>query len=431
LSWNAASEANGYIVTRYNDYVGGSAVMTTNVGSAVSYADSGLTNGYSYFYTVTSDYGVHGSVESAPRLHVRPLANVARNWGPSTGIVATHVDASLATTVINENLTYAEGAGTDGEVWAYNNDSATGGAPALYGAFQYVNGFANKQQRIWNDATRDYIRFWADSLGGYQNLLIWMETDTAINLTAGNHSFELDAQWVRHSADPAAGNTLHAAVLNGTQWYVSESSVNSDNSMLSIASMKDEKWAPLTKATSSSADLMSVTGASYSLQTLNNVLAVGFFWNGGKDVFVDSFVLTSGDTATSFQSWTDGFNIYNEDAAADADYDNDGVSNVREWGLYGDPTDPADDGLITQFKGLDESGSNLIYLHPRLTDANNRPQYSIYETGDLVHGSWVDKGDSYVIGTTPWAGTGGAVEMVTNSIPTDLETKFIQFIISE
>ena len=42
-----------------------------------------------------------------------------------------------------------------------------------------------------------------------------------------------------------------------------------------------------------------------------------------------------------------------------------------------------------------------------------------------------NKEDSYVIGTTPWAGTGGAVEMGTNSIPTDLEAKFIQFIISE
>ena len=178
---------------------------------------------------------VRRAMIESDRFAARPLANVARNWGPSTQIVSTHVDPSLATTVINTNLTYAEGAGAGGQVWAFNNDSSTGGAPALYGAFQYVNGFANKQQRIWN-AAADYIRFWADNLGGYQNLLIWMETDTSLNLTTGSHSFELDAQWARHSTDPGAGNTLHAAVLNGTQWYVSETSVNSDNSMLTIAS---------------------------------------------------------------------------------------------------------------------------------------------------------------------------------------------------
>ena len=431
LSWFSASEADGYVVTRYSDYTGGSAVMTTNVGSELTFTELGLTNGWSYFYTVSSDYGVHGSMESE-RFAARPLANVARNWGPSTQIVGGHVDATLTTTVLNENLTYAEGAGTGGEVWAYNNDLGSGGAPALYGALQYVNGFGNNQQRIWNDGTRDYIRFWALNNGGYQNLLIWMETDTAINLTTGSHSFELDAQWARASADPAAGNTLHAAVLNGTQWYVSETSVNSDNSMLTIGSMKDENWTPLTKATSFSSDLMSVTGASYSLQTLNNVQAIGFFWNGGKDLFVDSFVLTSGESATPLQKWTDGFNIYNEDADAEGDYDGDGVNNVWEWGLYGDPTDSEDNGLVHRYEGMDASGDYLLYIHPRLTDAANRPAYSILvNTEGLAYGSWIDKGDTYVVGTTPWAGTAGAVELVTNAVPIDVAKKFFTFDISE
>ena len=176
---------------------------------------------------------------------------------------------------------------------------------------------------------------------------------------------------------------------------------------------------------------MSVTGASYSLQTLDNVVAIGFFWNGGKDVFVDSFALTSGDTATPLQNWTDGFNIYNDDAAADTDYDGDGVNNVWEWGLYGDPTDPEDDGLIHRYEGMDASGDYLLYMHPRLTDAANRPSYSIVVNTDLVYGPWIDKGDAYVVGTTPWGGTAGAVELVTNAVPIDVAQKFFTFDISE
>jgi len=121
-----------------------------------------------------------------------------------------------------------------------------------------------------------------------------------------------------------------------------------------------------------------------------------------------------------YASWAAGWGV--DIGSETDDYDSDGLSNLYEFGLAGDPTDEFDQGTSPTFEVVDVGGSNVFnYVHPQRPNLT----YSLEFNTDLIAGSWVS-GSYTVLGTNV---TGGVLDFVTNAIDTVEEEKFIRLII--
>ena len=108
------------------------------------------------------------------------------------------------------------------------------------------------------------------------------------------------------------------------------------------------------------------------------------------------------------------------------DYDNDGLLNIYEYGLGGDPTNELDQGISPEFGTVDIGGTNWFgYIHPQLSDTNSGLAYSLELTTDLALGTWVNAG--YVVSGTNV--TSGEIDFVTNVTDMVDDQKFIRLII--
>lgn len=139
---------------------------------------------------------------------------------------------------------------------------------------------------------------------------------------------------------------------------------------------------------------------------------------------INAYILYKGDVRfppDKFEGWMDGYGLIGADAEKGADPDGDGLNNLYEYGLNGDPTNSANQG--TQPACLvDSSGMKYIYV-VRTDDPDL--QYYLEINNDLATGSWTQSGYTTVSGPSgdpDW-------ELVTNSIPVDLSKKFIRLII--
>ena len=109
------------------------------------------------------------------------------------------------------------------------------------------------------------------------------------------------------------------------------------------------------------------------------------------------------------------------------DYDNDGLFNLYEYGLGGDPADPSDQGVSPVLQFVNDGDSNrLVYVHPRLSaEQNSGKRYYLETRTNLVHGAWSNSG--YIVTGTNV--TGDALDYVTNETDTAESSKFIRLII--
>jgi hypothetical protein len=100
------------------------------------------------------------------------------------------------------------------------------------------------------------------------------------------------------------------------------------------------------------------------------------------------------------------------------DYDGDGLANLYEYGVNGDPTDDQDQGTAPIFTKL---GDSLIYVHPRRSD-DALLTYTVETTTNLMDSvSWSAAGYT-VSGTLE----GNPVDMVTNIVNTVESEQFIR-----
>jgi len=137
--------------------------------------------------------------------------------------------------------------------------------------------------------------------------------------------------------------------------------------------------------------------------------------NTAVHVGLDSFWVFATAYDNPYDAWAFG---WGEDVGSETnDYDGDFVDNLAEYGLNGDPTDPADKGQTsTTFDGTD-----LVYVHAQHSSDPNLT-YWLETTDDLVLGSWTNIGYS-VIATNV---TGETYDHVTNTVPTTADQTFIR-----
>ena len=143
---------------------------------------------------------------------------------------------------------------------------------------------------------------------------------------------------------------------------------------------------------------------------------LGIVAKDGGDVLQATVVALNYDYA----SWAAGWGV--DIGSETADYDSDGLSNLYEFGLDGDPTNEFDQGTSPTFEVVDAGGSNVFsYVHPQ------RPNLTYYLelNTDLIAGTWVNSG--YMISGTNV--TGGVLDFVTNTTDTVADEKFIRLII--
>ncbi len=135
--------------------------------------------------------------------------------------------------------------------------------------------------------------------------------------------------------------------------------------------------------------------------------------------------LTVLSATSKFERWTGDYGLSGADAAPDFDYDGDGLDNLYEYGLGGDPTNPADRGLSPTYE---QDATSLTYVYPKLSDSNSGLDYYLELTDDLIYTPWTNSG--YTV-----TGTGiidSEFDAVTNRIPADVkDEQFVRLIIEE
>ncbi|VGO19236.1 fibronectin type III domain-containing protein [Pontiella sulfatireligans] len=431
LTWQAALEASSYNVYKALD-IDGPYGLLTNIAE-LDYTDSdGLSNGTTYFYKVASVYPTVPAEALSDIVPVRPLAVIVKGWGPTGLAVTADVNGDEATDisipVSSDAILFREASWYHG-LLTYD----TNAVPPLASISQIFKQSTDldvdyQNWRIDQTAPLDYIRLRtkkADA-GSTLSVLCWFEEIQDFSGVVASYSAEVE------DSTGWGGGALHAAIRNGSIWYISQTSI-SDKVPLVISDISEELWTTLTLATATTTNMMTVVGNSFgTAPAFNDIQAVGYFSELGIYVHVESFGVSAGEQPTSLQLWTDGFNIYNADAEANADPDNDGVVNVHEWGTMGDPSDPADNGKQDLMLGVDETGTNLVYVYPRL-DSEPRPVYTVLDTDNLVYIPFSEATDAVEDGAGPWNpnNPGLGLDAVTNLIPIDLDVKFIGLQITE
>jgi len=96
--------------------------------------------------------------------------------------------------------------------------------------------------------------------------------------------------------------------------------------------------------------------------------------------------------------------------------DIDGLDNLTEYGLGGDPTDEMNTGYPFQYGVVSDGGRNWFeYIHPQLSDPDSGIRYVLEVTDNLVSNVWTT--NTSISGTFE-DGYTNDLEAVTNIIPT-------------
>ena len=147
---------------------------------------------------------------------------------------------------------------------------------------------------------------------------------------------------------------------------------------------------------------------------------------------IDNVRITSNlELGSSYFQWAvdSGLDIGINDDPTD-NPDGDGLNNLYEYGLGGDPTNGADQGIPPAYAVAMDGGTNwFTYVYPKRSSAESGIAYHLETDTDLVLAPGWTNGNYEVLGT--WV-TGGEFNYVTNRVSTDGEAKqFIQLIIEE
>ena len=152
------------------------------------------------------------------------------------------------------------------------------------------------------------------------------------------------------------------------------------------------------------------------------------FYNEGKPMNYPTMVASSkfmsrvfglGVYLGGYSQWAAGYGI----GAGTNDYDSDGINNLTEYGLDGNPTNGQNRGTLPTFIKI---GNSFRYVHPKRSDDVSLT-YTVETTTNLVSGTWTNQ--RYIVAGTNV--TGDTLNFVTNDIDTIENEKFIRLKIEQ
>jgi hypothetical protein len=212
---------------------------------------------------------------------------------------------------------------------------------------------------------------------------------------------------------------LKFVIRVGTSWFVSRRVFNvsdiSTTTSIGVA-VQYSDWNSLDFVAESTL----AEGEAADLPSSGTITAVGVFDAGltiGKAIRVPImkvYVPSSSDPWHA--AWNAEYNLSGADAELTADPDADGMNNLVEYALGGNPTNTDASSILPGSVLVDAGGTNwLEHTYFRRLDAGLRGlSYEILRTDDLVDGVWTDSG-VFEIGSGP---VDADFEAVTNRIST-------------
>jgi len=150
---------------------------------------------------------------------------------------------------------------------------------------------------------------------------------------------------------------------------------------------------------------------------------------GGKAIWFNMYGATIGYTVTmyagsgsAYDTWAANYGLTGGQTDDD---DGDGLSNIHEFGVGGDPSSPADIGYEPTLAMVEDSGTDWMqYVHVRQTDPESGLGYSLEENLDLIYGTWTNA-TATEMGSAVLPGDAD-FESVTNHVPVTEAQKFIR-----
>ncbi|VGO18589.1 fibronectin type III domain-containing protein [Pontiella sulfatireligans] len=439
LAWAlTGQEATGFDIYRSATNESTFILYESNVTNALPYlyVDAGLDDKRVYLYKIKAKFpGGDSDFSEIEAVRALGVSN-ALGYDPKGALTGGAFNLSKGTGIVSNDVVLFTGGGLNGswvdetyvKDWEAGTDTwDTNAAPLVYGWVQHDNndgGAAGMFVGVRDSATQDNIRM--KSQGNASLLYV---NGGPLDATAQTYTLEgKSANW---------DSTARPAVRNGSTWYACDTVFN-NNVDQSFGDLSTLKWASFSApAPGDTFVTMPASGdAAYTTRSLDNVTAVGWLREHNEldaNRSVAYIRLLTGTTTTAYENWTFGYGIYNEDASSTGDYDNDGINNVTEWGLGGNPANDGNQGIQNHPYGVDDSGG-FIYIHPALESwlTTGEPTYTVLENANLVHTDFTDESSSYTINIGgEWSSNRTDFVTVTNIIPAADAVKFFGLEVTE
>jgi hypothetical protein len=148
--------------------------------------------------------------------------------------------------------------------------------------------------------------------------------------------------------------------------------------------------------------------------------------SGEQSCMVDNATLTRYSTPSAYDTWASTFSLTE---GPDGHDDSDGLANLSEYALGGDPTNANDVGTTPKTSIFEDGDTNTFeYVHVRRTDPNSGIAYHLLLTENLVYGQWATNTGFVVTGVGPDV---DGFDTVTNRTSTTEAQKFIKLLIEQ
>jgi len=146
----------------------------------------------------------------------------------------------------------------------------------------------------------------------------------------------------------------------------------------------------------------------------------------GAGAFIDAVSLKLLRTG-NYEGWIDSYGLAGTNALRGTDYELDGMDNLLEYSLGGNPTN--DDAAAIQ-PAYEVTTGTIKYVYRRRLDAavQGLDYGLVLNTNDLISGSWNSVGTDY---ETTNAVIDASFESVTNTIPVTGPQGFVNLEVTE
>lgn len=157
-----------------------------------------------------------------------------------------------------------------------------------------------------------------------------------------------------------------------------------------------------------------------------DILYVSFAGDAGGDGYLNAMRIDVFIPELGYAEWSTNFPGFTGDRHGDDD--GDGLDNLAEFALGGNPTNAAETGFEPSFSRSSAGGTSVFtYVYARRSGTTVL-NYRLELTSNLVSGTWSDTGYT----TAPTAGVLNAdFEAVTNTVPADAGPHFLRLLIEE
>ncbi len=224
--------------------------------------------------------------------------------------------------------------------------------------------------------------------------------------------------------------TTRFVIRNGSTYYVSQKTFVGQGTFV-LTGAEGVLWAAWDPTAGGGADFYTLPTTGFDTAVFSNVTAVGLVCvdnmrGAGDGARFTIYAAEQGFGAELVEIAASGYDLWAADyptltGGQQDDDDLDGLVNLYEYALGGDPTNGFVDGEIPV---LNTVPGALNYIHAQRSDDASLSYY-LELTGDLVFPAWTNSGYT-VLGTYV---TGGTFNYVTNQIPTTDPKKFIRLMI--